>query len=248
MVKTRILVVEDEVIVAEDIRRSLQSLGYDVPAIESYGPEAIEKAEKYRPDLVLMDIMLRGEMDGIQAATQIHSRFDIPVVYLTAYSDEKILERAKITDPFGYIIKPFKERELKINIEIALYKHNMEMQLRKSREFYESVLEGIITGVWVTDSSDVIVYANKGMEAIGITPLQIVGSTDVDFLKFVKPYYLKARETLQPFSYEAVPFVSAKAGTKYYSGWFIPRIKDGKFNGMICTIENISKQTQVEKN
>jgi CheY-like chemotaxis protein len=247
MVQTRILVVDDEAIVAEDIRRSLENLGYSVPSVESSGEAAIKKVEENNPDLVLMDIMLNGEMDGIQAASHIRSRFNIPVVYLTAYSDEKILERAKITEPFGYIFKPFKERELQINIEIALYKHKMEMQLRKNKEFYESVLEGIVTGVWVTDNMNTIIYANKGMERIGIPPSQIVGLIDVDFLKFVKPYYMKARESLEPFFYEAVPFVSPKEGPKYYSGWFIPRIKDKKFNGMICMIENISKQTQVEK-
>ncbi len=244
MVETHILVVEDEVIVAEDIRRSLQNLGYNVPAVVSSGKDAIKKVEESRPDLVLMDIMLHGDMDGIEASGQIRSRFNVPVVYLTAYSDERILERAKISEPFGYIIKPFKERELQINIEIALYKHRVETELRESKDFFESVLEGIVNGVWVTDRNDVIVYANKGMR--GIEPSrQIVGVKDVDFLEFVRPYYQKAKESLQPFYYQAVPFVSPK-GQNYHSGWLIPRIKDKKFNGMICTIESIPKHTQVE--
>ena len=131
MVKNKILVVEDESIVAEDLRRSLEKMEYTVTGIVYSGEDAIKKAGETRPDLVLMDIMLQGKMDGIEAAGKIRSDFDIPVVYLTAYGDESIQERAKITEPFGYIIKPFKERELKINIEIGLYKHHIEKQLKK---------------------------------------------------------------------------------------------------------------------
>ncbi len=243
----KILVVEDESIVAEDIRMTLEKLGYSVPSVVTSGDMAVKKAKEDVPDLVLMDIMLQGSMDGIEAAGRIRSGFNIPVVYLTAYGDEKILERAKITEPFGYIIKPFKERELLINIEIALYKHRMERKLRGSKEFYESVLEGIVNGVWVTDNKDVIVYANKGMGAVeGMAPAKIVGVNVLkDFHEPFRPYYLKARESKEPFYYSAVPFVTPGAGPSYLSGWLIPRIRDGKFNGMICTIESIPKHTQV---
>ncbi len=245
MEKIKILVVEDESIVAEDIRRSLENLGYAVPAIAYSGEEAIKKAKETRPDLVLMDIMLQGKMDGIEAAGTIRSGFNIPIVYLTAYGDENILERAKITEPFGYIIKPFKERELKINIEIALYKYRMENRLKESKEFYEDVLEGIVNGVWVTDKNDVIVYANKGMGTLeGLAPSQIKGLQVLkNFQESFNPYYLKAKDSMQPFYYGAVPFLT-KGGPNYLSGWLIPRIKDGKFIGMICTIESIPKHTQ----
>jgi two-component system, response regulator PdtaR len=128
MANTRIMIVEDEWTVAEDIKISLQNLGYTISSVTSSGKEAIQKAEEDRPDLVLMDIVLQGEMDGIEAANQIRSRFNIPIVYLTAYADEKILERAKITEPFGYIVKPFINEDLKIAIEIALYKHKAEKE------------------------------------------------------------------------------------------------------------------------
>ncbi len=247
MVKNKILVVEDESIVAEDLRRSLEKMEYTVVGIVYSGEDAIKKAGETRPDLVLMDIMLQGKMDGIEAAGKIHSDYDIPVVYLTAYGDESIQERAKITEPFGYIIKPFKERELKINIEIGLYKHHIERQLRESKEFYESVLEGIVNGVWVTDKNDVIVYANKSMGVIkGLAPAEIIGvSIMKGFQESFKPYYIKARESLEPFYYAAIPFVT-KEGPNYLSGWLIPRIKERKFNGMICTIESIPKHTQTE--
>ena len=107
----QILVVEDERIVADDIKMSLQRLGYDVSGMTSSGEEAVKKAEEINPDLVLMDIVLEGKMDGVESASIIRYRFDIPVVYLTAYSDKKTLERAKVTEPFGYILKPFKDRD-----------------------------------------------------------------------------------------------------------------------------------------
>ena len=128
MAKAKIMIVEDEWITADDIKMSLQSLGYAVTSMSSSGEEAIQNAEKDKPDLVLMDIVLQGEMDGIEAANQIHSCYDIPIIYLTAYADEKVLERAKITEPFGYIVKPFINEDLKIAIEIALYKHKDEKE------------------------------------------------------------------------------------------------------------------------
>src|SRR3989304_5840331 len=116
MAETQILVVEDEAIVAEAIRRKLRKLGYAVPSTASRGEEAIKKVEENNPDLVLMDIVLQGEMDGIEAAEKIRTRFNTPVVYLTAYSDEKTLLRAKITEPFGYIIKPFRNGQLPVGV------------------------------------------------------------------------------------------------------------------------------------
>ncbi|SNQ60118.1 response regulator [Candidatus Methanoperedens nitratireducens] len=243
MVEIKIMIVEDESIVAEDIRRTLIKLGYAVPAVASSGEVAIKKAGEHVPDLILMDIMLKGGMDGIETAKQIRSRFNIPVVFLTAYSDEKILERAKLTEPFGYIIKPFKERELKMNIEVALYKNKMEIQLKESKEFYESVLEGIVNGVWVTDKKDVICYANKGaMTFMGKNIPQVIGAVVLkDLPEIFVPYYLKAKDSRQPFYYQGVPFGMSDGNQRYHSGWLIPRIKNGSFEGMICTIESIPK-------
>ena len=126
MEKSKILVVEDENIVALDIKNRLKKLGYSVPSIASTGEEAVKKAEITAADLVLMDIMLKGDMDGIEAAENIREQYNIPVIYLTAYADDKILERAKLTQPYGYISKPFKEKDLRTNIEMALHKHKME--------------------------------------------------------------------------------------------------------------------------
>ncbi len=126
MADGRILIVEDEHIVAMGIKRMLKGLGYTVTGIASSGDDAISKAESTFPDLVLMDIMLKGDMDGVEAAKEIRGRFDVPVVYLTAYSDSNVLERAKKTGALGYIVKPFDEKDLHSNIEIALHRYRKE--------------------------------------------------------------------------------------------------------------------------
>jgi len=169
----QILIVEDEIIIAEGIQRKLKTMGYDVPATVSSGEDAIKKIKENNPDLILMDIVIHGKMDGIETAEQIHSLFDIPVVYLTAYADEKTLERAKITEPFGYLIKPFKERELQITIEIALYKHEMEKKLKESErrlreknQWLVAVIESIGDAVIATDPEGNIRLMNPIAEAL----------------------------------------------------------------------------------
>jgi signal transduction histidine kinase len=128
----KILIVEDEAIVAEDIATSLEKLGYTIVDIISSGHDAIAAATQLQPDLVLMDIMLQGDMDGIQAAQYIHDQLQIPIVYLTANADDTTFERANQTSPFGYILKPFKDKELRAAIEIALSKHQLEMKNLKA--------------------------------------------------------------------------------------------------------------------
>jgi CheY-like chemotaxis protein len=126
MTEERILIVEDEHIVAMGIKRMLKNMGYTLAGIASSGEEAINKAESTLPDLVLMDIMLKGEMNGIEAAKEIKSRFGIPVVYLTACSENKIVERAWKTGHSGYVVKPFDEKDLQKSINVALCRHKME--------------------------------------------------------------------------------------------------------------------------
>ena len=145
MSKAKIMIVEDEWTVAEEIKMVLQSFEYTVTSMSSSGEKAVENAEKDKPDLVLMDIVLEGEMDGIQAANEIRSRFNIPVIFLTAYTDEKILERASITEPFGYIVKPFLNEDLKIAIEIAMYKYRVEKERKRLIEELQDALPRITT-------------------------------------------------------------------------------------------------------
>ena len=141
--KARILVVEDGNVIAKDLSLRLKNLGYDVAGVANSGEDALKLIEETRPDLILMDIMLKGDIDGIETASLVKERFDIPVVYLTAFSDDETIARAKITGPFGYILKPFEERELKSNIEIAIYKHGMDKALKAARKEIR-VLNGLL--------------------------------------------------------------------------------------------------------
>jgi signal transduction histidine kinase len=141
MTNARILIVEDEVVVAHNLRDRLQELGYVVPGIAFSGDEAIACAGETLPDLVLMDVKLRGEMDGVQAAEQIWDRFAVPVVYLTGFADDTTLQRAKLTEPYGYVLKPFELRELRSAIELALYRRTIEKKLQESEQRYREQLE-----------------------------------------------------------------------------------------------------------
>ena len=139
---TNIVVVEDESIVSKDIQQSLKKLGYKVVGAASSGEKAIELVDEFKPDLVLMDIMLKGQMSGIEAAGVIKEKHSIPVIYLTAYADENTLSKAKVTEPYGYIIKPFKEVDIHTSIEMALYKHEKAKEVEKERDLLYSLAEG----------------------------------------------------------------------------------------------------------
>lgn len=141
MSKFNIMVVEDESIVAKDIQQSLKKLGYNVVDVCSTAESAIISALEKKPDLILMDIMLKGEKSGIDAADEIKRTMNVPVVFLTAYADESTLNKAKITEPYGYIIKPFKEIELHTTIEMAIYKHNKVSEVKKERDLFYSMIE-----------------------------------------------------------------------------------------------------------
>ncbi|MFA4826146.1 MAG: response regulator [Methanoregula sp.] len=132
--KARILVVEDELLVADDLREILTGSGYEVVGIVNSGTGAIRLAGEHHPNLVLMDINLNGEMDGITAASEIRSRWSIPVIYATAYATRSIVDRAKKTDPFGFIFKPYNEMQIEMAIEIALNFARIEQQLREHKE------------------------------------------------------------------------------------------------------------------
>lgn len=136
---TNILIVEDESIVRKDIERSLTKLGYNVVAQADNGEKAIELALEHKPEIALMDIMLKGDMTGIEAAGKIKEAINIPVIFLTAYADEATLNKAKITEPHGYILKPFKEIDLHTTIEMALHKHKKEQELRVENELLRSL-------------------------------------------------------------------------------------------------------------
>ncbi|MBL7177824.1 MAG: PAS domain S-box protein [Desulfobacteraceae bacterium] len=166
MAKAEILMVEDDAVAAKNIQNRLKTLGFRAPTMALSGEEAIKKVKGHKPDLVLVDIMLKGEMNGTEAAEQIRSQFDIPVVYLTSYADAKVLESAKVTEPFGYIMKPFEDRELNAAIEIAIYKHKMEKKLKESEEWLSTTLNSIGDAVIATDKEGHVTFMNPVAESL----------------------------------------------------------------------------------
>ncbi|MCX7877804.1 MAG: PAS domain S-box protein [Ignavibacteria bacterium] len=162
----RIMIVEDEGIIAQDIKSCLESLGYIVSNIAFTGKEAIDKLESDLPDLILMDIVLKGDIDGSETAREIKNRYNVPIVYLTAYEDDKTLNRAKQTEPLGYILKPFEERYLRSSIEMALYKHQMETLLKENERWLSTILKSVGDAVIVSDEKGFIRFMNPVAESL----------------------------------------------------------------------------------
>ncbi len=176
MEKLKILIVEDEAIIAKDLEWHLQEMGYN-PSIATTGEDAFNKAKEFNPDLVLMDIILPGQIDGIEAANKIRSMADIPVVYLTAYADESILDRAVKTEPFGYLIKPVEHKELQSTIKMAIYKHNLEKKLKESEERYRLLVENQNELIVKLDSDFRILFASPNFcRFFGKTEKDLVGN------------------------------------------------------------------------
>ncbi|MFO7446330.1 MAG: PAS domain S-box protein [Ignavibacteriaceae bacterium] len=162
----RILVVEDSTLISLDIQRALKFLGYNVAGTASTGDDAIKAVEELKPDLILMDIRLKGEMDGIEATRTIKTKYDVPVVYLTAYADEQTLERAKLTEPLGYLLKPFEERELNSVLQMALYKHSLDRKLKENEKWLSTTMKSIGDGVIATDNAGKIKFMNPVAEEL----------------------------------------------------------------------------------
>ena len=257
MAKAQILVVEDDNIVVMELRDRLQSLGYVVAAVASYGEEALEKAAETRPDLVLMDIRLRGAMDGLEAAEQIRARFNIPVVYLTAYADETTLQQAKVTEPFGYIIKPFEERELRTNIEIALYKHELEKKLEESEQWLATTLRSIGDAVIATDKEGLVTFVNPVAEALtGWEQEDALGRDVTEVFHIVSEETRTVGESLVAKAIEKGAVVSVanqilidKDGTEIAVDDSVSPIRDEKGNvsGAVLVFRDITKRKRAEE-
>lgn len=176
MGKKNILIVEDEHIVAQDIKTALEHIGYGVPAIVTTGEEALRIAANIQPALVLIDIHLAGSMDGVDAVKKIISEFDIPVIYLTAYADNETLQRAKYTSPYGYILKPFDENNLRLTVEIAIHKHMTEKIRQQGEEKFRRLIEHSSDGVMLTDEEGFIIEWNDAQARIsGISQDDAIG-------------------------------------------------------------------------
>ncbi|MCK5196471.1 MAG: response regulator, partial [Desulfobulbaceae bacterium] len=160
----KIIVVDDEVVIALGLQERLTTMGYEVIDIAHTGEEAVEKARNLRPDLMLLDIMIPGKLDGIQVAETVKSELDIPVIFITAFSEDQIIERAKQAEPYSYIVKPLQDRELKAAIEVALYKKEMERRLRESERLLNDVFNSIQDGISVLNTDLTILNVNGVMK------------------------------------------------------------------------------------
>jgi PAS domain S-box-containing protein len=182
----KLLIVEDEGVVAWHIQEALEKLGHIVVASIASGQKAIEIAAKNRPDLVFMDIRLKGEIDGIEAAQEIRNSFNIPVIYLTAYADDQTLERALATNPLGYLIKPFQEKELRTTLEVALQRHKLEMYLENQKEWFFTTLNSIDNATITTDCHGYINFINPAAVAlIGCSEQELLGENTTEIFSFI---------------------------------------------------------------
>jgi len=181
MSKTRILIVEDEAIVALDIRHQLTDLGYEPVGHAMRGEDVVGLVEQSHPDLVLMDIQLAGEMDGIATAQAIRQRFTIPVVFLTAFAGDETLRRAKLAEPYGYIIKPFEDRDLRTVIEMAIYKHRAEAELRESHSALTAIILGAMDGFCIIGAQGRILEVNEAYcQIMGYSREELLGMSVSD--------------------------------------------------------------------
>ncbi|WP_048191065.1 PAS domain S-box protein [Methanobacterium sp. SMA-27] len=176
MTDAKILLIEDENIEAMDIKLTLESFGYEVPYVASSGDEAVEKALAIMPDLILMDIILKGDIDGIETVSKIKD-LNIPVIYLTAHSEESTIERAKLTEPYGYIIKPYDRTELKYAIELAIYKSKLKNDLKDSETKYRTLFNQAADGILLMKGDKFIECNERALEIYGINREQLIGKT-----------------------------------------------------------------------
>ncbi|HUJ89623.1 MAG TPA: HD domain-containing phosphohydrolase [Syntrophorhabdales bacterium] len=185
--KTRILIVEDEGLIALELRDRLTEMGYEIVGPVPTGQEAIDHAREFLPDVVLMDIILAGQMDGIEASEVIKNSLDIPVIFLTAHADERTLQRAKATQPFGYILKPFNERELQVSIEMALYKYQKEKMAREREEWLSATLTSIGDAVITVDGRSHVTFMNAAaQELTGWNSRDVVGRKASDIFNIIQ--------------------------------------------------------------
>ncbi|OHV82601.1 response regulator [Rhizobium sp. LCM 4573] len=257
MNRKSILVVEDDRVVSRDIQLQLRNIGYDVAGAAVTGEDAIAMATSLKPDLVLMDIRLEGDMDGIQAATTIRHQLRVPVVYLTAYADDETVKRAGDSEPFGYLLKPFEETQLRAAIEMALYKHAAEKRLHESERRYATTLSSIGDAVIATDSAGLITFMNpiaegltkwKMAEAIGKPVVEVFRIINEDSRQTVEDPVAKVLRLGTIVGLANHTLLIAKDGAEIHiddSG--APIIDDhGEISGAVLVFRDIGHRKQMD--
>jgi PAS domain S-box-containing protein len=241
MPRARIIIVEDERIVANDLRSRLDRVGYETVGTACAGPEAIALALEKRPDLVLMDITLKGPMDGVEAAKEIGKSTDIPVVFMTAHSDDVTLQRAKEIGPFGYVLKPLEERELHTTIEMALYKSATDRKLRENERWLSTTLGSIADAVITTDAAGIIRLVNPVAEMMtGWTKEEALGQNIGSVCSLDHEHTLGDHES-------AFVVLVGRDGRRTPIEQSVTTIRDtrGEITGMVHVYRNRTEQQQI---
>ena len=258
----KIVIVEDEGLIAADLQGRLERAGYQVPGVAASGGEALEVIRAQSPDLVLMDIRLAGEMDGIQVADKVRNDFDIPVVYLTAYEDRQTLQRASQTQAFGYIKKPIASASLQGSIEMAISKHRHERYLREQRDWLSASFSAVPNAVLVTDGSGHICYLNRVAEELtGRVADDALGCPSAELLAFTRQDGQPVEDLVPvamlqgtPVSFPADIWLHGAGGKRRaIEGTAVPRWQDGRIQGVVVVFQDITlrkferEQTHEEK-
>lgn len=238
-----------------ELEDRLKELGYQVPAIITSGEEAIQRVPETKPDLVLMDIMLKGEMDGIQTAEQIEEKFGLPVIYLTANTDPSTIQRAKVTGPYGFLVKPFEEETFKITIEMALYKYQMEQQLKERENWLNTTLKSISDGVVATDIDGKITFMNrKAEELTGWSESEAEGKYSSDVLTIIHESNDEFSSGEDPLGHSSpwqgdILFLQTKTGSKIPIEYSEAPIVDkpARSMGSIIIFQDISERVKADE-
>lgn len=252
MSQARILIVEDELIIAMDIKTILQKLGYNACGVVNSGEDAIKEAVKLQPDLILMDIILNGSIDGIEAARNIYSLLKIPIIYMTANADKKTIERARDTAPFGYILKPFNENDLHSNIESALYKNSMEKRLRASEKKYRELVELLPQCIFEADLNGKIIFLNNiGLELYGYTPDDL--EKGINFAELIHPdqiheAVLNMKKVMDKKKSDRTEYIARKKSGQYFPVMIYSSFiaEDNKPVGIRGTVLDLREQKLTE--
>lgn len=230
-----ILIVEDEPVVAKDIQLSLQRLGYRVPATATSGEEAIRKAVDMHPDLILMDIVLKGNMDGVETALQIQRKQDVPVIYLTAYADTHTLERAKVTSPAGYMLKPYQANELRTTIELALHRAQHDRHMREQLRWIATTVRCIGDGIVATDRAGHVTYMNPAAEdftgwsqedAVGMSVSGLLSVQEVGAMPPFENPAQQAMTQVRMVTIDEAILISRQGGRRTIRGSVAPVVDD----------------------
>lgn len=254
--KSSVLIVEDERIVAKDLQQTLAEMGYDAFAIASSSDEALARASERCPDIVLMDIRIKGPRDGIETAEILKKRFDVPVVYLSAHADTATIQRATLTEPYGYLLKPVKAAELQSSIEVSLFKHQMERRLRERERWFSTTLRSIADAVVTVDIGGRITYMNPAAEAlIGLRGADAAGKPASEVLRLVDQRSVEAGETpvemalrlMQPIESHRASLLNLSTGAqRWIDGSAAPVIGAELTLGAVMVFRDVTEQKTLQ--